>query len=313
MKQPLSTHRYGVSFSIKQCRNFGIDPRATLDWLIGTGEFRRFRLMSYWDEMERTPGVIDWHALDWQLDRIARAGGEVTLCLGARQPRWPENHWPEWAWNAPHAARSSALLAFIHAVVTRYKDHPAVVSYQLENEALLKNFGERPEIDRPRLRREYLLVKKLDPGKPVLMSTSTSWGIPVRRPTPDIVGFSYYQVLFNNGVYTTAFHTPLLHRTRSRLIRLLKRRRAHIHELQLEPWGPQAIWNMSREEQDKSMGPQHIARNVALAQKTGLYPIDLWGGEWWYWRLHTLHDDSTWHAVANALRKQTANQPDSNA
>lgn len=257
--------------------------------------------MSYWDEIELQQGRLDWQELDWQLSRVARAGGEVTLCLGARQPRWPENHWPDWAWKATHAERSEALLAFIRAVVSRYKGHPAVQSYQLENEALLKSFGERPEIDRPRLRAEYRLVKALDPDKPILMSTSTSWGIPVRRPMPDIVGFSYYQVLFNNGAYTTAFHTPALHRVRSRLIRLLKRRRTHIHELQLEPWGPEAIWNMPAEEQDKSMGPAQIRRNIMLAHQTGLYPIDLWGGEWWYWRMHTLHDGSIWEAVRDSI------------
>lgn len=295
---------FGVSFSVKQCRSFGIDPHATLDWLIETGGFRRFRMMSYWDELEKIQGELDFSGLDWQLDRVAAAGGEVTLCLGARQPRWPENHWPDWAWQSPHAIRSLALLAFIRAVVERYRKHPAVVSYQLENEALLKSFGERAEVDRPRLRVEYDLVKELDPHKPVLMSTSTSWGIPLRQPIPDIVGFSYYQIIFNGLKYTTAFHTPLLHRTRKRLIRLLKRRQVHIHELQLEPWGPKAIWEMPPDEQDKSMGPVQIARNISLARQTGLYPVDLWGGEWWYWRTHVLQDSTTWHAVHKALNAE---------
>jgi hypothetical protein len=300
----ISAHQFGVSFSIKQCCNFSIDPHTTLDWLIRTGGFRRFRLMSYWDELEKTPGKVDFSNLDWQLERITKAGGEVTLCLGARQPRWPENHWPEWAWQSPHAERSKALLAFVKAVVTRYKNHPAIVSYQLENEALLKGFGERAEVDRARLRQEYLLVKQLDPTKPILMSTSTSWGIPLRRPVPDIVGFSYYQVIFNGKKYTTAFHTPLLHKTRKRLIKLLKRRPVHIHELQLEPWGPKAIWGMPPEEQDKSMGPVQVARNILLARQTGLYPVDLWGGEWWYWRTHVLQDSTTWQAVKTTLRAE---------
>lgn len=293
---------FGVSFSLKQCRSFAIDARDTLTWLITHAGFRRFRLMSYWNEHEKEQGIYDFSELDWQFELAAQYGCEITLCLGARQPRWPENHWPQWAWNAPKPERTKALLAFVQAVVERYKDHPALVSYQLENEALLKSFGERPEVDRERLHQEYAIVKQLDPHHPVIMTTSTSWGIPLRQPVPDIVGFSYYQVVYSHGAYHTAFHTPLLHRVRAGLISLLKKRPAFIHELQLEPWGPAAIWKMPISEQDKSMGVAQIRKNLELARRTQLGPIDLWGGEWWYWRL-TKHGDATiWEVVREATQ-----------
>jgi hypothetical protein len=298
--QIIDPARYGVSFSLKQCRNFKLDPAETLDWLLDEAGFRRFRLMSYWDEHERSPGKYDFSALDNQIRQIAGAGGVITLCLGARQPRWPENHWPDWAWQAAKSERTAALLKYIETIVRRYKDNPAIISYQLENEALLKAFGERPEVDRRRLRTEYNLVKRLDPSRPIIMSTSTSWGIPVRRPLPDIVGFSYYQIIHSSKGYSTAWHTPRLHRLRKALIHLLKNRPVFIHELQLEPWGPDAIWKISAEEQDKSMDITQIKRNISLAEKVGAYPIDLWGGEWWYWRLK--HGDaSIWQAVRAAL------------
>src|SRR5688572_7811104 len=161
--KPNPQPEFGVSFSLKQCRNFGIDPHDTLNWLIQDAGFRRFRLMSYWNEHETEQGTYNFKELDWQIDAVAKAGGQVSLCLGARQPRWPENHWPEWAWQASPAVRSSALLQYIETVVNRYKNHPALASYQLENEALLKAFGQRPEIHRQRLRAEYVLVKRLDP------------------------------------------------------------------------------------------------------------------------------------------------------
>jgi hypothetical protein len=293
--------KFGVSFSVKQCRNFKLDPKETFDWLIQGAGFRRFRLMSYWNEHEKQPGVYDFSQLDWQLRTAREQGCLVTLCLGARQPRWPESHWPKWAWEAPKTERSAALLAYIAVVIERYKDNPAIISYQLENEALLKAFGEKPEVDRQRLRQEYDLVKRLDSSRPVIMSTSTSWGIPLRKPVPDIVGFSYYQVVYAQGMYHTAFHTPRLHRVRKTLIKLTKRKPVFIHELQLEPWGPTAIWKMPAGEQDKSMSPAQIAHNVGLAKKVKAYPIDLWGGEWWYWRLKTLDDPSSWQAVQAAL------------
>ena len=297
----ISPAQFGVSFSIKQCRDFGINPKKTLEWLIADAGFRRFRLMSYWNEHEKEQGTYDFAELDRQITTIAKAGGVVTLCLGARQPRWPENHWPKWAWELSKAERTTALLAYIQIVVNRYKNEPVIVSYQLENEALLKAFGEKPEVDRKRLRAEYKLVTTLDPTRPVVMTTSTSWGIPIRRPTPDIVGFSYYQIFYGEQGYDTAFHTPGMHRLRKQLIQLLKRRPVFIHELQLEPWGPKAIWEMPIDEQDKSMSAHQIAHNVALARKVGASPIDLWGGEWWYWRLTHHNDPSIWQAVNAAI------------
>ncbi|HSX43016.1 MAG TPA: beta-galactosidase [Candidatus Saccharimonadales bacterium] len=299
----IDPQKYGVSFSIKQCRAFGLGQRETLDWLLARG-LRRFRLMSYWDEHERTRGTYDFAALDEQIARIEKAGGVVSLCLGARQPRWPENHWPEWAWQASKAERSKALLQYIQTVVERYRSHTCIVSYQLENEALLENFGRRPEVDRRRLRQEYTLAHRLDPARPVIMTTSTSWGIPMRRPVPDVVGFSYYHIAWNGRTkqYTRAGHSAAVHRLRARLIRTLLRRPSFIHELQCEPWGPKAIWEMDHLEQDKSMSIEQIVNSFAKAHQTRLTPIDLWGAEWWYWR-HKNGDASIWNAVHDQLSR----------
>lgn len=268
-------------------------------WLLEQG-WRRFRLMSYWDEHEKQPGQLNFQKLDKQVEQIAHAGGKITLCLGARQPRWPENHWPDWAWRLQNAERSHALLDYIRTVVTRYQDHESIVSWQLENEALLKEFGEHPEVDRDRLQAEFMLVKDIDPDRPVIMTTSTSWGIPVRQPIPDIVGFSFYQIVHNKGKYSKSFHKPWVDRLRANAIKLLWRRASFIHELQCEPWGPKNIWEMTSEEQTISMSLEQIRTNVELAKKTKLYPIDLWGGEWWYWRLRQ-GDESIWQAVKEVV------------
>jgi hypothetical protein len=298
---------FGVSFSIKQCRNFGIDERATLKWLIEDAGFRRFRLMTYWNEHEKTPDNTDFSELDWQIDQIKRANGEISLCLGARQPRWPENHWPDWAWQLNKPERTAALLKYIETVVNRYRTEESIASYQLENEALLESFGTRPEVDRRRLNQEYELIKALDPTRPIIMTTSTSWGIPIRQPRPDIVGFSFYQKLYRDGRYSTAFHSPWLDRMRAGLVGLFYGAPCFIHELQLEPWGPTAIWKMPISEQDISMGTKQIERNLALAHITGLKPVDLWGGEWWYYRLKKQNDPTIWQAVQQGIAKHAGN------
>lgn len=278
-------NKYGVSFSVKQCRNFNISAEKCLEWLITDVGFKRFRLMSYWNEIENRQGKYDFKELDRQVKRIKEAKGSISLCLGVRQPRWPENHWPDWAWRLPVDKRDNALLNFVQVVVDRYKSEKCIVSYQLENEALLSAFGERSDVNRERLRAEFKLVKRLDPKKPIVMTTSTSWGIPAKGPIPDIVGFSYYQVHFNPTKlrYTTAFHTPTLHRIKASLVKVLWRKPSFIHELQLEPWGPKNIWDMTLAEQKQSMDIPQVRQNLELAKKTKLTPIDLWGGEWWYW------------------------------
>lgn len=276
---------FGVSLSVKQCRNFNISSLECLNWLIHACSFKRFRLMSYWDEIEPYEGQYEFTELDRQIQLIKENECSVSLCVGARQPRWPENHWPEWAWRLTAEDRSRALLNFLNTVVKRYRKHNVIVSYQLENEALLKSFGERTEVDRKRLKEEYALIKHLDKTKPIIMTTSTSWGIPFFGPIPDIVGFSYYQVVYSaqKHAYTTAFHKPWLHKIRALLIKVLLSRPSFIHELQLEPWGPKNIWEMPISEQLRSMSIKQLEINIHLARKTGIKTIDLWGGEWWFW------------------------------
>jgi len=295
----IDPERYGISFSVKQCRNFGVDPHAALDWLIAQG-WRRFRLMSYWDEHEKQPGVYDFAALDWQIRRISEAGGVITLALGVKQPRWPEYHWPRWAWEAEPALRDKALLMYVQKTVEHYRNSPSIISYQLENEALLSNFGEKIAINRARLRQEMQLVRRIDASRAVVMSTSNGWGVPVRSPRADIVGFSCYFRLYSHGRYHTTIQSPWLHRLRKGVIRAITHKPVFIHELQCEPWGPTAIWKMSVAEQDKSMSTEFISSNIAAARSIGAYPIDLWGSEWWYWR-HVHGDPSIWKAVEASL------------
>lgn len=292
---------WGVSFSIKQCRAFRLNPTEALHWLLHDAGFRRFRLMSYWDEHEKSPGQYDFSSLDAQIQQIAQAGGRVTLSLGARQPRWPENHWPKWAWELSKQERTEALLRYIEVVVERYKRQAVIISWQLENEALLKKFGRRSEVHRARLRKEYALVKSLDGLRPIAMSTSNGWGIPLRKPIPDIVGFSYYAVMHLKNRYTRTVHRPWLYKLRKKLIWFWWNRPVFIHELQCEPWGHTAIWKMTIEEQNISMNPAQLTKNLNDAKRINAAPVDLWGAEWWYWRLKKNQDHTIWEAVKSEI------------
>ncbi len=291
---------FGVSFSIKQSRDFKIDQIDALKFLIYTMGFRRFRLMSYWDEHEAVPGNYNFDELDQQINLIKNVGGEISLCLGVRQPRWPESHWPKWALKLPRAERYERLCKYIKIVVERYRDESCITSYQLENEALNRSFGTNGDFNRTRLKDELKIIKKIDPSKSVIMSTSNTWGIPLRRPTPDAFGFTFYQTQFEKGSYTKNKLPYWWWHARAILIKIITGRRSFIHELQAEPWGPKSIWEMTTEEQDKSMDSKQLKTNIHLARKTKLLPIDLWGGEWWYWR-HLQGDDDIYKTVIKHL------------
>lgn len=296
---------FGISFSLHRCSELGVDKKKLLKAALDDLGFRRFRLMSYWNIHEQMQGEYDFSELDWQLDMIAKRGGSVSLCIGKRQPRWPECHMPKWAQELPKDAWYQALFDYIEAVVKRYKNHPALESWQLENEALLRDFGYCADNDysHARLKHELRLVKQLDPKHPVIMTLSDSWGLPVKAPRPDRYAMSLYRITINkNGNYAYSKRPAVFYQLRIWLIRLTKWRGCFIHELQAEPWLKTRLLDVPIEEQLARMNPRILTNIVTFALKTNQDPIDLWGLEWWYWLKIAHKDDSVWQAAREILR-----------
>ena len=296
---------FGVSFSLHRCSELGIDKKATLEAALQDLGFRRLRLMSYWNIHEAERDNYNFDELDWQMDMAAEFGAKVSLCLGKRQPRWPECHMPAWANLLETEEWYQALHQYIEVVVKRYKDHPALDSWQLENEALLKDFGYCPDQDynRSRLESELRLIKKIDPDHPVIMTLSDSYGVPFRKPRPDIYAMSLYRITINKkGRYAYSKRPPWFYRIRAHLISLISGRPVFIHELQAEPWLARSIGNVELKIQLERMNENLLKQNINYALKTGMWPIDVWGLEWWYW-LKTVHNrPEIWNEVKAILR-----------
>jgi|AntRauTorckE6833_2_1112554.scaffolds.fasta_scaffold00084_19 hypothetical protein len=310
--RPYPTPNYGMSFSIKYAEELGLDWQETLTALLDDIQIKNYRLMSYWDTIESERGVYTFDDLDWQMDQVAKRNGTVSLGLGLRQPRWPECHQPGWYNGLTENEQDEALLDFVGVVVDRYKDHPALISYQLENEAVNSWFGTctKGDINRDRLVREFELVKSLDPIHPVWMSLSDQHGLPLNEPVPDKYGYSVYRTVWNDKTPPFTFYltypTPVwYHKARMAFINTYQDREVFIHELQLEPWAPKATVNVSVEEQDKSMDLEQMEENVDFARKIGVQDIYVWGGEWWYWRKEKFDDPSIWEKARELL----ANDP----
>ena len=295
------TFTYGVSFSRKYASELELDWHETLEAILADLGVRRLRLMSYWDEIEKSPGDYDFYELDEQLGLAAAYGAKVTLCLGKRQPRWPECHRPEWTHDLPKPEWEHALNRFIERVVERYRDHPSIISWQLENEAFNRGFGVCDDHDRERVRREFEFVKKLGVPQPVIMTASDNWGLPLRKPRPDIVGFSLYRWQHRNDRYTKSPFPAWLYTVRAAFIEQVLKRSVVIHELQAEPWGRKPTWELPREEQDELMNLKRLDEIVSFTKKTGIRYMDLWGVEWWYLR-NLQGNDAIWTAAKQLFR-----------
>lgn len=301
---------HGVSFVPDYARSLGLKPEATFDALLGELEVRHFRLVSYWTTIEAEQGKYNFDELDWQFARAETAGADITLAIGWRQPRWPECHEPAWAAKLDETAWRSSLNAYITAVVVRYKDSPALQSYQLENEFLLENFGHCRDFSRERVQQEFELVRSLDPNHPIIMSRSNNLPLlALGVPQADQMGVSIYRRVWNETFYKGYFNYPLpswYYASIAGLQKIFTGTDSMVHELQMEPWPPdgQAIVNTSLEEQNESMNASMFQERVAFAERTGMREIYLWGAEWWYYRKVVMNDTSLWDEAQATFHEQ---------
>lgn len=304
---PIQNARYGASFSPQYAQQLGVDWHSNLKALLDDMQLRDFRLMSYWPQIQpKQNEPYRFSDLDWQVSQIGERHGHVSLAVGLRQPRWPECHEPDWATELSYQQWQNELNAYLTAVITRYRNNPTITSYQLENESLNDWFGGCQSgyatVNlRQRLVAEYQMIKRLDPTRPIVMSLSDEHGLPLGKPVPDVYGISMYRIVWNDkGPFHFYLNYPApvwWHRLRDWAVRALHRRPVIIHELQMEPWGPEATKDMSIDEQNRSMSPAQIHKNFEFARRTGVQQQYLWGSEWWYWRKTKLHDPSIWNAV----------------
>jgi len=299
----------GVSFIPDYARSLGLDPQETMDALTGIG-VKQFRLVSYWSDMERTKGQYDFSDLDWQFKKAEDADAKVMLVVGLRQPRWPECHVPDWVAKEPKSQWQPQLEDFMKAVINRYKDSPSLQQYQLENEFFLKGFGTCTDFDRQRLISEYALVKKTDPQHPVIVGRSNNAvGFPVGRPQPDEFSISVYKRVWDAGFTHRYLEYPYpawFYGYLAGVQKIFLGKDMVIGELQAEAWPSrgQTITETSLEEQNKSFNAERFEDRIEYGKATGMRQIDLWGAEYWYYRLVKLHDSSVWNVAKQEFGSQ---------
>jgi hypothetical protein len=298
----------GATFIPDYAQSFGLDPMQTLNAMLSDLKLKQVRLVSYWSEIEPTPGKYDFSQLDQEFALANKHGAKVSLSVGLRQPRWPECHEPGWVTIDPNNRQSwePQLNKFIGTVVHRYKNNPALQDYELENEYFMKVFGECKDFDRSRLIAEYNLVKGLDTNHHVIVSRSDNWvGVPIGQPTPDEFAISVYKRVWDATFTHRYYEYPLPAKFYAMLAgteELISGRDMIIHELQAEPWTPNGlqITQISKQEMYKSMNPQRLKSRIEYGEATGMRTIDLWGAEWWYYMKVKQNDPGEWNMVKQA-------------
>lgn len=307
----LKDMEFGVTFTPKYCQELGLS-----DWkkvylaILDDLGIKRFRLVVYWDEIEKKEGVLDFSDLDFQIDEAEKRGAKVILALGRKLPRWPECFVPDWSEKKISEGEiqqqkeiQNQVLDFIPKVIERYKGREAILYWQVENEFFFKHFGECPEPDATFWDKEIELIRKLDPDRKIVLTESgelSTWLPSARRA--DILGTSLYKTVWNK--YTGYIHYKIpatFYRLKTAFIKLFVDD-VFVSEMQAEPWGPKVVYKISIEEQKKSMDPKKLREIIDFTRRSGYTNVYMWGVEWWYW-LREQGDPSMWNEVKNILKE----------
>jgi len=173
-------------------------------------------------------------------------------------------------------------------VVERYKNSPAVVTWQVENEPFLEVFAFEHcgEHDVALLEKEIALVKKLDPSRPILVTDSGNLGTwRGAYSRGDMFGTSVYVHFWNPelGQFRTVL-PPWIYRVKDNLMGVLYGDKPTVLiELSAEPWLLEPIVQVPLDIQFTRMNLEKFEDILEYAEKTHFEEQYLWGAEWWYW------------------------------
>lgn len=279
---------YGLTFSKKQAESLGLEWKSIYLSIFDDLGVKKIRLPAYWDEIENQEGDYSWEDLDWQINQAGERQAKIILAVGARLPRWPECHFPDWTKGRLKAQIENKTLDYISRVIERYKDKQAIVAWQVENEPFLSHFGDCPKFDAKFLDQEIALARSLD-NRPIVVTDSgelSFWVGAAKRA--DIFGTTMYLNTYSNFLKRYVHYpiTPAFFKFKKNMAGLFAKPKSWIViEMQAEPWGPEPYQDLSQTDRDKTMDLVKFKEMIEFSRQTGFREFYLWGAEWWYWEL----------------------------
>lgn len=289
----------GVSFSPAQAERYGSDWRANYIALLDDLNFKHIRIPAYWDMIEPTAGNYDFTETDWMVSEAAKRNAKITLVVGQKNIRYPECFYPKWIDLNDTANVSQKVTDMVSAVIRHYKNNPAIYQWQLENEFLLKSFGNCPSklLTSKQLQKEMSALKAEDNSRKVILTQSDQFGFPLKGPFGNIFGFSMYRWAWDKRIgYFRYPQTGEYFWWKAAIIGPIFNQSIKVHELQAEAWGPVGNEHLSYDESVKTMNPKQFLDNISYAKQTRIKSVDLWGAEWW-WHMKQKGHNEMWESV----------------
>jgi len=317
--------RLGISFRPLQAEGFGLEPRATLATLL-EHPYEVVRLAALWNRMEPSPGVFDPSHLDWQVEAAERAGKQVIIAVGAvKNFGYPEVFVPRHHLSTPlkegslvgeasHPELLAAALGFVGRVVERFGGRESVVAWQVEHEAVDPLGVEHSwRLTTGFVKREMAEVRRLDPGRPILLNGFLAMSVPVAaqqwwrtrdqgdslslaEEAAEIIGVDFYpcHALAAAGglsAYMSAREGAWPERARRVVERAAANcRRLMVSEGQAEPWEAVTTPPSPVGRAMASCPPERVIQNynqcLVLGRESGgaLDAYLFWGAEYWLLR-----------------------------
>lgn len=279
----LGPDAFGVTFSAKQAVALGLNPKETYRAILDDLGVRRLRLIAYWKDIEPERDQYDFSSLDFQIDEAARRDAKIIVAIGAKLPRWPECHIPDWAKTLSGTELENELLGYEKSVVERYRNSRAIEMWQVENEPFFK-FGICPQISKAMVTKEVELVRQLDP-RPIVITDSGELGTWIGAARAgDVVGTTMYRRNLTRLGYINYSLPARFYEKKAALIKMFFGKKVLVVEMQAEPWMKTPLLaDFSLEEQFRGLDFDRFKDNLIYARASGLEPIYFWGVEWWYW------------------------------
>lgn len=297
---------WGVDFSQMQAESLGLNWRQVFTDIIKDLKVKDIKLHTQWDWVEGVRDEYYFDDIDWQAAQAENNDVKIIYVVGMKSGRWPECHIPEWAVGLPKEEQQKEILEYIERVILRYKSSPAIAYWQVENEPLFK-FGNCPWYDEEFLKKEVALVKSLDSSRQVIISDSGEQSTWVKAAKiADIVGVTMYRKAWFHITDSIGFNMdflipPVTYWKKASLINKFFNKKVIGVELQAEPWVSKPFYDVSLEEQEKTMSLQIFKDNVEYAKKTGLDKFYFWGVEWWYWMKEAHSRPEIWNEAKKYL------------
>jgi hypothetical protein len=288
---------FGVSFSPEYAESLGLDSKKVYEEILTDLKPKYIRLAIPWSRVENKKDSYSFANVDYYMDEASKHNVKVLLALGQKVPRWPECYIPEWIQTTPVNEKKKELLSYIETTVNRYKNHPALEYWQVENEPFIKfEFGECGIFDETSVRSEVQIVKKLDPDHKIIMTDSgelSTWRKASRMG--DILGVTVYRVVRTRSgfVWNYGWIPSSVYKLRADFWGK-DYNNFFVSELQAEPWftgGTPANTEINVQEQTSSLA--QMQKNISFAKKVGASRAYFWGVEWWYW-MKTIQNNPTY-------------------